>query len=70
VIKLLKYDDIEVLKDLGIEEKLIGWEKILRDKCTRNELMDVKSINLPDLSVDLKDGEFFIFANILKPGYH
>ena len=35
---------------MEINEKLVGWEKILKDKCVNNELMDVKMLNSPDLS--------------------
>ena len=55
---------------MNIKDKLVGWEKILRDKCLKNELMDVKTINAPDFNKDLKDSDFFVFADFLKPGYH
>ena len=34
-----------------------------------NELMDVKSINIPDLS-KIDNKEWYIYACSLKPGYH
>ena len=45
----------------------------MRDKCLRNELMDVKSINLPDLDskkIFFNETESYIYATYLKPGYH
>jgi len=32
-----------------MSQKLKGWEALVRDKCLRNELMDVKTINIPEL---------------------
>ena len=32
--------------------------------------MDVKNINIPDFSQDLKDKDIFVFSCMLKPGYH
>ena len=42
----------------------------MRDKCLRNELMDVTCINNPDLFSNLKKNEVYIYAEYLKPGYH
>ena len=50
---------------MEIKAKLMGWEKLLRDKCLRNELMDVKSINIPDLiynESNPKDPDVYIYA--------
>ena len=46
-----------------------GWEHLIKDKCKNNELMDIKSINLPDLEEDLGQ-DIYIFATFAKPGYH
>ena len=45
VMKYLPYESKRFLEQLGIEEKLEGWEQVMADKCTRNELMDIKSVN-------------------------
>ena len=37
---------------MGIDKKLEGWEKILKDKCLKNELMDLKTINAPEFKED------------------
>jgi len=44
-IKYLQYESKKFLEKLRIEQKLEGWEQVLEDKCTRNELMDIKSVN-------------------------
>ena len=49
---------------------MMGWEKLMRDKCLRNELMDVHCINEPDFCLDLANNDVFIYADFLKPGYH
>ena len=36
----------------------------------QNELMDVKSINIPNLSAVDKNADWYIYACSLKPGYH
>jgi len=70
-IKLfLETEQYHLLAQLGINEKLEGWEKLMKNKCLNNELMDVKNINLPDFSKDLKDKDYYVFAGFLKPGYH
>ena len=56
--------------------KLQGWEKLLLDKCMKNELMDIKSINLPDLSFvptaekPFSDVDIYTYATFAKPGHH
>ena len=35
---------------MDIDKKLEGWEKILKAKCVKNELMDIKTINAPDFN--------------------
>ena len=40
------------------------------DKCFRNELSDIKVINAPDLTKDLSKSNIYIYAALLKPGYH
>ena len=42
----------------------------MKDKCLRNELMDVKSINLPDFTTIQKNKDTYIYAAFLSPGYH
>ena len=32
--------------------------------------MDIKNINMPDLSKDMKESDIYIYAGHLKPGYH
>ena len=57
-----------------LKNKLKGWEKLFRDKCLKNELMDIKTINIPSLKVSEQshlDGiEVHVYAGFLKPGYH
>ena len=59
-----------LLKRLGISEKLDGWEKLLHLLCIKNELFDVKTINMPDFTKDLHNQDYYVFAGYLKPGYH
>lgn len=68
--ELLKSESYQLFKQLEIHKKLEGWEKLLRKKCTQNELMDIKNVNLPDLSQNMIEKDFFVYAGILKPGYH
>lgn len=55
---------------MNLEARLNGWESLMRDKCYRNELMDIECVNNPDLCSDLKTSDVFIFADYIKPGYH
>ena len=41
-------DDINLITETEkLQFKINGWNKILEDKCLRNELEDVKRINFP-----------------------
>ena len=45
----------------------------MNDKCLKNELMDIKTINIPDFSNENespKDESIYVFAGYIKPGYH
>ena len=42
----------------------------MNDKCSKNELMDIKTINIPDLSKSRWDSGVYVYAEYLKPGYH
>ena len=68
--KFLQFESQGLLDSLNISSKLIGWQNIIKDKCLNNELMDVKSINMPDFSKDLTHNDIYIFAGFQKPGYH
>ena len=50
VIKFLQFESESLHSKLDIRDKLVGWEKILKDKCLNNEIMDVKLLNEPDLT--------------------
>ena len=70
-IKLfLETEQYHLLDALGINEKLEGWEKLIKNKTLNNELMDVKNINLPDFSKQVMGRDCYVFAGFLKPGYH
>ena len=49
VLNCLKTDDKKYLENSGIKNKLHGWKHILNDLIHHCELVDVKSINKPDL---------------------
>ena len=70
MIKYLQFESEKLLVDLKLDERLNGWEKVLRDKCYRNELMDILCINNPDLCADLANSDCYVYAEFLKPGYH
>ena len=42
----------------------------MRDKCLRNELMDVKTVNIPDFNKNQTNADIYVFAGFMKPGYH
>ena len=70
MIKYLQFESEKLLNDLNLGPRLLGWELLMRDKCLRNELMDVECINNPDLCSNLKNSDVYIYADFLKPGYH
>lgn len=58
-------------------KKLNGWNKYLSDKCTENELVDVRRINYPKDLRKMKQQHgkeqppgIYTYACILPPGYH
>ena len=54
-----------------LKSKLQGWENLIKDKCLQNELMDIKSINIPNLKASEDQGlDIYVYAAFLKPGYH
>jgi len=40
------------------------------DKCSKNELMDVRSINMPNLEDGPDNLDIYVYAGYFKPGYH
>lgn len=69
--KFMKTDSIALLERLNLDKKLKGWPHILNDMANHNELTDVRTINLPDLSAyNVEAQEWFTFADFMKPGYH
>jgi len=48
--EFLKSPSSQLFKQLNIDDKLEGWEKLLRYKCTKNELMSITNVNLPDFT--------------------
>ena len=66
----LQTESWHLVNQLGIDQRLKGWQQLMKYKCTKNELMDVKNINLPDFNDDLDKRDYYIFAGFLKPGYH
>jgi hypothetical protein len=69
-IRYLDFDNIDVLDDMDINEKLDGWQKVLDDKCNYNELTDVTKVNPPNFEEDLHKKDIYVFAGFLPPGYH
>ena len=55
---------------MGFADKLQGWEHLIRDKCQKNELMDIKSVNIPNLAKIKADSDVYVYADYIKPGYH
>ena len=70
VIKYLQFESKKLLEDLDVEPYFEGWEQIMIDKCTQNELMDIRSINMPNFELKQKNLDSYIYAGYLKPGYH
>ena len=48
VIQYLQYESNDLKAELGSEDHFMGWQNIIGDKCTKNELMDITSINMPN----------------------
>ena len=69
-MKYLDFESEELYEKLLFKQKLKGWEHLVRDKCLKNELMDVKNINTPDFDKDQNDSDWYMYASYLKPGYH
>ena len=58
-------------EELNISEYFDGWEQLMEAKCNNNELMDIKSINMPDFKQEeAKNLDVYVYAGYLKPGYH
>ena len=66
----LQTESYHLLRQLNINEKMEGWEKLIQDNCLNNELFDVKNINLPDFSNKIREKDVYMYAATLKPGYH
>ena len=49
----------------------LGWQDIMNDMINHNELYDIKTVNLPDLSTyNIEKLDFFVFGGFFPPGYH
>lgn len=66
-----------------ILDALKGWQRVLQDKCLKNELTEMHLVNLPDALVKWKermdakgkilieeDCSTFVYAEYLPPGLH
>ena len=59
------------MEDLDIGDKIVGWTDVLDDKCNFNELVDVTTINMPQLDDKrITKRDFYCYASFLPPGYH
>lgn len=59
------------MNEINIYDKIDGWNELLHDKCNQNELVDVTSVNQPNLLdgyIQYKD--IYVYATFLPPGYH
>lgn len=68
--QFLQKEPYHLLKQMNILSKLEGWELLLKQKFTQNELMDIKNINLPNFEMKIEEQDWFIFTDFVKPGYH
>ena len=66
----LQHESQHLFKKLDLEDKLLGWQYILADKCLQNELMDVHSINMPNFKRSQNNKDWFVYTCLLNPGYH
>ena len=70
-MKFMEHDDLNLLENLQITKKMEGWNLILDDKCTNNELTDVQNVNMPNLKKDaVSKLDVYIYSAFLPPGYH
>ena len=71
IIKFNQFDSDNVMNEINIYDKIDGWNELLHDKCNQNELVDVTSVNQPNLLdgyIQYKD--IYVYASFLPPGYH
>ena len=56
-----------------MNDKFKGWNKIIHDKCERNDIMDITVINKPP-NLDSRDtppvNTIYTYASFLVPGLH
>ena len=56
-----------------MNEKFKGWHKILDDKCKKNDIIDMMTINYPE-SISQRSSppskSLYCYANFLPPGLH
>ena len=68
-MKYLQYESVKLHADLKIEEALKGWWSIIKNKCHKNELMDVASVNMPTFEHEIHDcSNLYFFAGFFRPG--
>lgn len=71
IIKFNQFDSDNVMNEININDRIDGWNELLNDKVNNNELVDVTSINQPNLMdgyIQYKD--IYCYAAFLPPGYH
>ena len=70
VTKYLQFESDGLYEELGVDNKMKGWLHLLFDKCLENELMDVKTVNFPEV-VDATsiNNEVYVYAGYMKPGH-
>ncbi len=71
ILKYLRTDAYELLKNSKVHLQLHGWKHVLNDVSLNNEVNDIKVINMPDISAyNIEQQEWFTFADYLPSGYH
>ena len=70
VNQYLHFDYDNLYEELGVGNKMKGWLHLLFDKCLWNELMDVKTINFPEVFECSKaNNDVYVYAGYMKPGH-
>lgn len=75
-LKFLEGEFNERVKKQGVFARLQGWNKLLHQKCNRNQILQIHSINQPECVQDPEapmesDGsDHYVFAELLDPGFH